>query len=154
MKNSDCRFDHATNTLTITKAFKAAASKLGTPEYKTILELRRDNPTMKIEVVEKTPKKNDAPKLSYKQMKQFISQCRDAAERMAIYERVFALSQAQRSPYHYAKAWFLDNYANYSDKPEFDDDGFVIVKTKAEMKAEASKAEAAPADTESVVEAA
>ena len=34
------------------------------------------------------------------------------------------------------KKWFLDNYANYSTTPEFDEDGFVIVKTKAQMKAE------------------
>ena len=72
----------------------------------------------------------------YEQMKKFISQCRDAEERKKTFERVFALSQAQRSPYHYMKAWFLDNYANYNDKPKFDTDGFVIVKTKAQLEAE------------------
>ena len=138
---NDYRFDHETNTLHITKAFKNAASKLGSPEYKIILELRRDNPAMKIELMDKTRKKNDAPKLSYEQMKKFISQCRDADERKKTFERVFALSQAQRSPYHYMKACFLDNYANYSDKPEFDADGFVIVKTKAQLEAEIKAAQ-------------
>ncbi len=136
MKTNAYRFDHETNTLNITKAFKNAASKLGSPEYKIILELRRDNPDMKIALVDSTAKKNAVPKLSYKQMRHFISQCCGAEERLATYERVYSLSQVQPSPYHYMKAWFLDNYANYSDKPEFDADGFVIVKTKAQMDAE------------------
>ena len=129
-------YDAITNTLTFDKAFKAAASKLGSPEYKIVLALRKDNPDMQIKLVNDNQKKNAGPRLSYNQMKQFISMCHDAVERMATYERVYALSQVQRSPYHYMKAWFLDNYANYSDKPEFDTDGFVIVKTKAQLEAE------------------
>ena len=30
----------------------------------------------------------------------------------------------------------MNNYANYSEQPKFDEEGFVIVKTKAEMEAE------------------
>ena len=30
----------------------------------------------------------------------------------------------------------MDNYANYYEQPVFDEDGFVVVKTKAEMDAE------------------
>lgn len=70
------------------------------------------------------------------QMKQFIAKCRNADERMKTFERVYDLSQVQRSPYHYMKAWFLDNYANYDAQPTFDEDGFVIVKTNVEMLAE------------------
>ena len=151
MKKSDYCFDHDTNTLIATKSFMTAASKLGTPEYKIILELRRDNPGMRIEQKNDPEKKEGACKLSYGQMKQFISRCRNSAERMNVYECVYALSQAQRSPYHYMKAWFLDNYANYDANPEFDADGFVIVKTKAEMKMEAkAKAETAEAQDNSI----
>ena len=74
-------------------------------------------------------------------MKHFIAKCRNTEERMKIFECAYALSQVQRSPYHYMKAWFLDNYANYSAKPEFDDDGFVIVKTKAQLEAEIKAAQ-------------
>lgn len=34
----------------------------------------------------------------------------------------------------------MENYANYSEQPQFDADGFLIVKTKAEMEAEARAA--------------
>ena len=41
------------------------------------------------------------------------------------------------------KTWFLENYANYSETPKFDADGFAIVKTKAEVEAERKAKEAA-----------
>ncbi len=84
-------------------------------------------------------------------MKQFIQQCRDSKERLEIFDRVYALSKAQRSPYHYMKMWFLDNYANYSEKPEFDEKGFVIVKTKAQMEEEKREATKADATLENTV---
>ena len=75
-------------------------------------------------------------------MGEFIAKCRDAEARTARFEQVKALSKVQPSPYAYVKTWFLDNYANYSEQPEFDADGFVIVKTKSEMEANAkAKAE-------------
>ena len=40
------------------------------------------------------------------------------------------------------KEWFLTNYANYSENPVFDEEGFVIVKTKAQMEQEAKEAAA------------
>lgn len=70
-------------------------------------------------------------------MGEFIAKCRDAEARTARFEQVKALSKAQPSPYAYVKTWFLDNYANYSEQPEFDADGFVIVKTRSEREAEA-----------------
>ena len=54
------------------------------------------------------------------------------------------------------KEWFLTNYANYSENPVFDENGFVIVKTKAQMEQEAKEATAnsnvrGGTDTESAV---
>ena len=146
-------YDICSNTLTVNDAFLKAASCLDTPEYKQMLQLRKDNGNFTI-VIKDGPKKAAAPdsKLTYTDMKQFIKQCRNAKERLAVYEKVYALSRAQCSPYHYVKKWFLDNYANYSEKPEFDEDGFVIVKTKAQMEAEkaaAASAAAAPEKTDS-----
>ena len=130
-------FDHSINTLTASDAFMKAASHIGTPEYKILHQLRRDFGDINYEIVNPTKKAvKSENRITFTAMKQFIGQCRDAKERLAIYENVYALSKAQSSPYHYVKKWFLDNYANYSTTPEFDEDGFVIVKTKAQMKAE------------------
>ena len=141
-------FDHVSNTLTANEAFLKAASQLGTPEYNTLLQLRKDNPNLVIEKgqINKTKnEKENSKNLTYTAMKDFIKLCRDAEKRLNTFEKVYALSKIQRSPYHYVKTWFLDNYANYSEAPEMDKDGYVIVKTKAQLKADAAEKSAAEA---------
>ena len=140
--NTSYGFDHITNELTISKAFQKKASIYGTEEYKTVLAFRKDYPNLKIVV--KTKKGNEKAaddRLTFTKMHDFIKLCANSDERLAVYDRVFALSKCQRSPYAYVKRWFLENYANYSENPEFVD-GCVIPKTRAELEAE-MKAKAA-----------
>ena len=142
MKSNSYNFDILTNTLTITKDFARKASQLNTPEYKTLLQFRNDNPNLKI-VLREGAKAQNGSGITFKQMEAFIKQCRDSESRLELYERVKALSKVQRSPYKYVKDWFLTNYANYSEQPEFDAEGFVVVKTKAQMEQEAAAREGA-----------
>ena len=142
MKTTSYNFDAINTVLTITKDFARKASQLNSPEYKTMLQFRRDYPSLEIVMREGT-KKQAASGISFKQMEEFIKQCRDSESRKATYERVKALSKVQRSPYKYGKEWFLPNYANYSENPEFDADNYVIVKTRAQMEQEAAAADAA-----------
>ena len=146
MKTTSYSFDALTNTVTITKDFARKASQLNTPEYMTLLQLRNDNPNLKI-VMREAARAQNGSGITFKQMEAFIRQCRDSVSRIEVYERVKALSRVQRSPYKYVKEWFLTNYANYSENPVFDEDGFVIVKTKAQMEQEAKKASAAAPST-------
>ena len=130
-------YDALNDTLTITEAFAKRASVLHSAEYEIIREFRATHPGRPINLADKKASNNRPLKLSFKQMGEFIAKCRDAEARTARFEQVKALSKVQPSPYAYVKTWFLDNYANYSEQPEFDADGFVIVKTKSEMEAEA-----------------
>ena len=152
MKTTSYNFDAINTVLTITKDFARKASQLNTPEYKTLLQLRNDNPNLKI-VMREGGKAQSGSGITFKQMEAFIKQCRDSESRLELYERVKALSKVQRSPYKYVKDWFLTNYANYSENPEFDADNYVIVKTKAQMEQEAKgaaeKAAASPVTEES-----
>lgn len=135
-------YDALNDTLTITEAFAKRASVLHSAEYEIIREFRATHPGRPINLADKKTSNNHPLKLSFKQMGEFIAKCRDAEARTARFEQVKALSKVQPSPYAYVKTWFLDNYANYSEQPEFDAEGFVIVKTKSEMEAEAkAKAE-------------
>ena len=136
-------YDALTNTLTMTASFAKKASQLNTPEYKTLLQLRLDNPGMKIEKATPKASSNRPVSIPFAKMEDFIAQCRDSQKRLNAFNKVKALSKIQASPYAYVRTWFLDNYANYSEQPEFDADGFVVVKTKSEVEAEAkAKAEA------------
>ena len=130
-------YDAITNTLTMTASFAKKASQLNTPEYNTVRQLRLDNPGMKIEkAIRKTPS-NQPMNATFAQMEGFIAKCANSEERLDVFEKIKALSKIQASPYAYVRKWFLENYANYTEDPEFDANGFVIVKTKGQMEAEA-----------------
>lgn len=129
-------YDAISNTLTMTAAFAKKASQLNTAEYTIVRQLRNDNPGMKIEKsAAKTPA-NRPLNITFAKMEEYIKQCRDSKDRLEAFKKVKALSKIQASPYKYVKTWFLNNYANYSEQPEFDADGFVVVKTKSQMEAE------------------
>ena len=133
-------YDALNDALTITEAFAKRASDLHSAEYEIIREFRATHPGRPINLADKKTSNNRPLKLSFKQMGAFIARCRDAEARTARFEQIKALSKVQPSPYAYVKTWFLDNYANYSEQPEFDADNFVIVKTKREMEAEVKAA--------------
>lgn len=142
IKSSARSFDFVRNVLTCTSAYLKKASQLGTEEYREIIQYRHDNPGMTIEVMEKKSAANRPASISFAQMEKFISLCHDSENRLNQFQKIKSLSKIQASPYSYVKTWFLNNYANYSDQPEFDADGFVVVKTKSQMEAEAAAKEA------------
>lgn len=155
MKTASYNFDIMSNTLTASAAFLKKASQLNTSEYLIVKQLRADNPGMSIIKAEKRSNENRPVNITFKKMEEFIGLCDNSEERKKEFARVKALSKIQSSPYKYVKTWFLDNYANYSEQPEFDAKGFVIVKTREEMENEllAGKEEsAAEAKAEAVVE--
>ena len=129
-------YDPITNSLTMTAAFAKKASQLNTAEYNIVRQLRNDNPGMKIEKPAAKVPSNRPLNITFKKMEEYIAQCRDSKDRLETFKKVKALSKIQASPYKYVKTWFLNNYANYSEQPEFDADGFVIVKTKSQVEAE------------------
>lgn len=150
IKSSARSFDFVRLVLTCTPAYLKKASQLGTEEYREVIQYRRDNPDMTIEVMEKKPTSNRPVSISFARMEEFISLCRDSENRLNQFQKIKSLSKIQSSPYSYVKTWFLNNYANYSEQPEFDEEGFVIVKTKNQMEVEAV-AKKAKAEAESQV---
>ena len=139
-------YDPIDNTLTITNAFAKKASQLNTAEYNIMKQFRLDNPSLTIIKAEKKAPSNRPMNVKFTEMEKFIAQCRDKEARLAEFEKVKVLSKIQSSPYAYVKTWFLEHYANYSAQPEFDGDGFVIVKTKQEMEAQEQSGEAMAQD--------
>ena len=108
---------------------------------------------MTIEVMEKKPAANRPASITFAQMEKYISLCRDSENRLNQFQKIKSLSKIQSSPYSYVKTWFLNNYANYSEQPEFDADGFVKVKTKSQMESEAVAQKAETEAEAKIVEA-
>lgn len=133
-----CSYNPMTNTLALTANFVKKASRLGTAEYKMVLQYQKDHPGLEIvELKKDNEHKRDT--VTYTRMEQTIKRCRDSESRMKQYERMRTWAEIQDAPFLKLKAWFLNNYANYDSMDDIDDDGFFIPKTKAEVKAEAEK---------------
>lgn len=133
-----CSYNPMTNTLSLTASFVKKASRLGTAEYKTVLQYKKDYPDLEIvELKKDNEHKRDA--VTYTCMEQTIMRCRDSEARMKQYKQMRTWADIQDAPFLKLKAWFLSNYANYDSMDDIDEDGFFIPKTKVEVKAEAEK---------------
>jgi len=134
-----CSYNPMTNTLSLSESFVKKASRLGTPEYKMVLQYQKDHPNLKMVEMEKKPSEHKRDAVTYTRMEQTIKLCRDSESRMKQYERMRTWAEIQDAPFLKLKAWFLNNYANYNSMDDIDEEGFFIPKTKAEVKAEAEK---------------
>ena len=133
-----CSYNPMTNTLSLSESFVKKASRLGTAEYKMVLQYQKDHPGLEIVEVKKDDEhKRDA--VTYTRMEQTIKLCRDSEARMKQYERMRTWAEIQDAPFLKLKAWFLNNYANYDSMDDIDEEGFFIPKTKEQVKAEAEK---------------
>ncbi len=133
-----CSYNPMTNTLALTANFVKKASRLGTTEYKMVLQYQKDHPGLEIvELKKDNEHKRDT--VTYTRMEQTIKLCRDSEARMKQYKQMRIWAEIQDAPFLKLKAWFLNNYANYDSMDDIDDEGFFLPKTKAEVKAEAEE---------------
>ena len=138
-----CSYNPMTNTLSLSESFVKKASRLGTAEYKLVLQYQKDHPDLKMVEMEKKPSEHKRDAVTYTRMEQTIKLCRDSESRMKQYERMRTWAEIQDAPFLKLKAWFLNNYANYDSMDDIDDEGFFLPKTKAEVEAEKKAREAA-----------
>ena len=122
IKNANYSIDFFTSTIIITKKFYKAASVLNSPEYKEMMQFRRDNPdfTIVLREIKKKEGKKSYRNLNYKNMRTFIENYETddtvRADCIKEFEKVMELSKVQSGPYAYVKTWFLNNYGKEYDK--------------------------------------
>ena len=138
-----CSYNPMTNTLSLSESFVKKASRLGTAEYKMVLQYQKDHPDLKMVQMEKKPSEHKRDTVTYTRMEETINRCRDKEKRLVQYERMRAWANIQDAPFLKLKAWFLNNYANYDSMDDIDDEGFFLPKTKAEVEAEKKARETA-----------
>lgn len=116
------RVNHSNKTITVSPKFMKAAGILDTPEYKTMIRIREDNPTYEIvcEGNKKATKKNSYRNLTIDNMEIFIRNSQDDPRnlqtRLDEFNSVKKLAKSQASKYAYIKAWFLKTYGNEYNK--------------------------------------
>ena len=119
--------DFASNTVTITRKFRDAASQLNTPEFNIMKQLREMNLTILV----KAPNKKKSTALTYAKMQKFIS-CLDEADKyQTMFDAVRKESKGMPAPYKYVVSWFYNTFPKYGQMPEHDAN-MRIVNTPAE----------------------
>lgn len=136
-------------TIEITKTFAQKASRVGSPEYFELLEVRHNFPMFKV-VVNQTKSKDSFKGLTYEYMKKYIQTHDDEnGSNMAVFMELRGKSeeaddaQAESLTYGEIKMWFLDTYPEIKNFHESRADRIKAIKEKqkkaAEEKAKAKK---------------
>ena len=114
-KSQQYEVDFINSKIILTKKFYKAATTLNSPEYTTLMQLRRDNPGFAVELreIKKKEGKKSYRNLTYEHMEAYII-TRDGKDSEAHkeFEQVKKLSQVQAGPYAYVKSWFLKKYGD------------------------------------------
>ena len=137
-------------TIEITKTFAQKASRVGSPEYCELLEVRHNFPKCTVEV-KQTKSKDSFKGLTYEYMKKYILAHDDEkGSIMAIFHELRGNMvseddelQAESLTYGEIKRWFLDTYPEIKNFHESRADRIKAIKEKqkkaAEEKAKAKK---------------
>ncbi len=113
------RIDFITNTITITKAFREAASDLSSEEYIALSLVQKENPQMKVVLRSNkaASRRSDCKGLTYKYMRKFISVM--DSENLITFEKTILHYESYEyengTVYQYVKEWFLENYPDHKE---------------------------------------
>ena len=113
MKNYEV--DFIESKIIVSKKFYQAAKTLNTPEYKTLVQLRTENPGFAVELrtIQKKEGKKSYRNLTYKNMEEYIITLEgEESENLKEFNNVLKLSKVQAGPYAYVKTWFLKKYGD------------------------------------------
>lgn len=88
------------------------AGRVGSKEYKMLMELLEKHPTFDVVAKEPNEKKNTYDGLTYDVMKEYINGLENGEEMMAEYESVKKMANGK---YPLVKKWFIDTFMK--DKP-------------------------------------
>lgn len=114
-KSQQYEVDFINSKIVLTRKFYKAATILNTPEYTTLMQLRRDNPGFAIELreIKKKEGKKSYRNLTYKNMEEYIITLEgEESENLKEFNNVLKLSKVQAGPYAYVKTWFLKKYGD------------------------------------------
>ena len=125
-RDMNYRIDFTKMTLTMTADFADKAYDPTTEEYEILTRLQRDFPHLR--VVRKThrsPKTaNPAKGLTYERMEKYINLHENADELIDLFQKV----QSAGRGYPYVKAWFIKQFPNYKNVPDFKDGKLRVVE--------------------------
>ena len=125
-----CRINHVANTITLTKKFLQKASNPASEECAYLQQIRTNFPHLRVTTNSASKKKSSSrPRLSYKQMRNFINCLPDREKWIGPFEQVVNMSKSQTNPYLYTYNWFVGTFPGYENIPQFDDKGTLVYES-------------------------
>ena len=123
-KNNGYKIDYSTNTLIMNYKFRNAAEVYNSTEYAIVQGIKRDYPNIKVSIKsgreQKKPRKNK--RFTYKNMEKHIK-CYDNSDALLeMFNTVKKMSAPMKSPYKYVCDWFVSQFPDYKEIPEFEVD--------------------------------
>ena len=127
-KNTGYEINPIEKTITLTKKFLKGASTLGTPEYKELKKLEKENPgfELKVREIQQNEAKVTYNELTFAVMESIIIDSAkdedDKNAKTAEFEAIKAFYEGNKATkYGHVKSWFVQNYkeeyiAKYGNK--------------------------------------
>jgi len=114
-RNAGYKIDFTTNTLIVNCKFYEASQVYGSPENNLVKKIKEDFPNLMISVEKGRNAKTAHPRsrLTYSNMEKHIQAYDNAAELLAMFEKVKLLSKPLASPYKYVADWFILQFPHY-----------------------------------------
>lgn len=136
------RIDFSKMTLTMIAEFADRAYDPTTEEYEILTRLQRDFPRLRIvRKTRRSPKTaNPAKGLTYERMEKYIRLHENADELIDLFQKV----QSAGRGYPYVKAWFIKQFPNYKNVPEFVNGKLRVVEPVEAPNAEKAEETAVP----------
>jgi len=102
MKKNDFVFNAALNTLTITADFAKKASNVNSKEYRKLVELRRNNPSL----IVKQRTHEGSSRLTYKDMEVRLHRIDKNGNLIEAFKLVKEIAKTEEAPYAYVYNWY------------------------------------------------
>ena len=103
---SNIKINYTKNTIEITKSFEKKAMVFASPEYKELIDAKREFPNYRI-VITTNKGSNTFKGMDYKFMEEYIAKQVDAETRTQEFKR---LLESKLVGYAEVKQWFVDKY--------------------------------------------
>lgn len=135
------KIDFVNNTLTISKAFEDAATVPYSEEYKLLQQIRADFPNLAITRKARrasTIKKRNK-NMTYANMEKYMSVFQNAVELLAQFEVVKKQSKLEKSPYQFVLTWFVEQFPDYQELPDFTEKAKNVIALNTFMKGQKPK---------------
>lgn len=116
------KIDFTTNTVVMNYKFAEASEKYGSPEYRLLQSIRNDFPDIQVCVKSGREQKKSRynKRFKYENMEKYIK-CFDNSEvLLKRFKTVKEMSKTLKSPYKFVCDWFVAQFPEYKDIPEFE----------------------------------